>query len=206
MSVFSRLIRAASVLVAAGMAMLAVSAATASAATCLCFHVLYTGGTDGHVHDSAYNAITKTWSDQVVPASVTAGPNPSGAQSADAAFHVVYVSRTGDLHDDRESPATLTWTDLIPPGSVKAAGTPTVLSMAPLSGSDFTLHIVYLGRDGWIHNDQFDPATKSWFDQIPPHSVPAASIPVAEDAAEGLRFFRVIYVGKDHHIHQDRFN
>ena len=61
-----------------GVVMLAASVATASAASCLCFHVLYTGAIDGRVHDSAYNTATKAWSDQILPGSVAAKPNPFG--------------------------------------------------------------------------------------------------------------------------------
>jgi hypothetical protein len=203
---FSRIIR--SVLVSAAIAlagMLAVSVAAASAASCLCFHAVYTGGSDLRIHDSAFNTITRTWSDQVAPASVPAKANPSAVMTVDNSYHIDYVGQDGFVHDDAQSPTTHAWTDQVPPGSVKAVGTPVALDLFPVSGSDVTFHIVYLSQTGWIHNDQFDPRTGTWFDQIPPRSVPAASSPVAEDNAD-YGYFRVIYVGKDGRVHEDRYN
>ena len=206
MSRFSRTIRSVLVSVAVGLAaMLAVSVAAASAASCLCFHAVYTAGSDLRIHDSAFNTITRTWSDQVAPTSVLAKPNPSAVMTADNFYHINYVGQDGFVHDDAQSPTTHAWLDQIPPGSVKAAGTPVALDLFPVSGSDVTLHIVYLSQTGWIHNDQFDPRTNTWFDQIPPRSVPAASSPVAEDNAD-YGYFRVIYVGKDGRVHEDRYN
>lgn len=190
----------------AAMAVGASGAATASANTssCLCFHAVYTD-TGGMIHDSAYDVSKKSWSDQVVPGSVPAEADPYAVKTADNHYHVVYVDKAGNLHDDSEDPATKAWSDVIPPGSAKAAASvPVVLDFfAPTGG--YTQHIVYVGLDGWIHNDQFDPKAKTWFDQIPPGSVKASSGgPSAVD--EGNGYFRIVYVGTDLRVHQARFD
>jgi hypothetical protein len=191
---------------AAGVA--GVPAASAKPSSCLCFHVVYTDLL-GSVHDSAYNTVTKTWSDQIAPGSVATNSDPYAAQTFDHRYHIVYVDLAGNLHDDFEDPATKTWTDLIPPGSVKAdiRSTPVVADFAE-PGGGYTQHIVYVGADHRLHNNQFDPKTSSWFDQIPPGSVPVSNsvfhAPAAVD--EGGGYFRIVYEGSDTHLHQDRFN
>jgi hypothetical protein len=185
-----------------------VPAASAGTSSCLCFHAVYTD-LAGAVHDSAYDTVKKTWSDQIAPGSVPAASDPYAVKTADNRYHIVYIDLTGRLHDDFEDPATMKWTDLVPPGSVKADtnSTPVVVDFAEPKGG-YTQHIIYVGADHRLLNNQFDPKANSWFDQIPPGSVPVGNTVFKAPSAvdEGGGYFRIVYQGNDLHLHQARFD
>jgi hypothetical protein len=63
--------------------------------------------------------------------------------------------------------------------------------------------VVYRGADALIHNDGYDPASGTWFDQAVPNAIRATS-----DAAAvqfGSRF-HIVYVGWDGWVHNDAFD
>jgi hypothetical protein len=161
--------------------------------------------TTGFIHDSAFNVITKTWSDQVAPGSVPAGTDPYAARTFDR-FHIVYVGTDGFVHDDFEDSSTRAWTDLIPPNSVKAAlVVPAVTDFVDAAGKR-TQHIVYVGQDGSVHNDSFDPATGTWSDQVPPGSAKSAGDSISAVDEGDARHFQIDYLGQDLSLHWARFD
>jgi phage terminase large subunit-like protein len=126
------------------------------------------------VHNDGFNFATHTWFDQIPPGSVPAQGNPSVANffnTTDDTMQIVYLGQDGFVHNDGFNFTTGIWFDQIPPGSVAAHGSPTIAIFNIATGDTF--HVVYVGKDGLVHNDGYDPTTGTWFDQIPPGSVKA---------------------------------
>jgi hypothetical protein len=54
-----------------------------------------------------------------------------------------------------------------------------------------------------VHNDNYEPVAKSWFDQIPPGSSPTGANPNASTTYDNT--FQVVYVDSAHRLQDDVF-